>query len=362
MKKTNVKHFLIAAFSAIIFVSLVVSCNKRDDFHTQNAVSEGINSEKLELKIVQFQSQLEYYRSHPNVKSGELMSIEEAIWNLETFFNVSYAYPEFGLASNQIDTLVFGLPSTSGNVDVGDVVTLYDEIVQEIAKLYHNNPLEDKKYFILNINQGAVTATTTELILYSVIGQERGIQPSDPGTSLQNLFENQYWKYGDLLGTCSGQQLGSDAAIKLDEALNLFNERRKNYPVPNTGRYVFIDLETIDVSGDAYQNQNGNHLMFYIEKSIGVPFTDGEKCLDPDELNFHYLGLQQVVYNRIPDDYSFASNRMLVSAGISGTKRDINDDSNSPYHCLIHDGLFTYGNRVNIINLPDEREELPNLD
>lgn len=40
------------------------------------------------------EKQVDFYKANPAIKDGETMTLDEAIWNIEALFNLTYAYPE----------------------------------------------------------------------------------------------------------------------------------------------------------------------------------------------------------------------------------------------------------------------------
>ena len=76
---------LMVALSTLVFTG----CNKNED-PADEALKQG---EATLARIMNFKQQVDYYKANPAIKDGETVTLDEAIWNIEALFNLTYAYP-----------------------------------------------------------------------------------------------------------------------------------------------------------------------------------------------------------------------------------------------------------------------------
>ena len=79
-------HFIILLVAGMTITT--VSCNK------EQATTDTSQGEATLARIMNFKQQVDYYKANPAIKDGETVTLDEAIWNIEALFNLTYAYPE----------------------------------------------------------------------------------------------------------------------------------------------------------------------------------------------------------------------------------------------------------------------------
>ena len=83
-------------------------------------ISQQQNDDAVE-RIVNFKKQLAYYKANPNIKDGEKMSLEDAVWNIENTFDATYAFPEDAYAETRTQEFTLHLDvDADGNVLLTD--------------------------------------------------------------------------------------------------------------------------------------------------------------------------------------------------------------------------------------------------
>ncbi|MEZ5198065.1 MAG: hypothetical protein R2764_17250 [Bacteroidales bacterium] len=91
-------------------------------------------------KIVTFRNKVAYAKENPGYKSGETMTSDEAVWNLETLFNASYGFPDEQYGKTKTDTTILQISTDeNGDVLLDDVVAKYDEIIAVVTQYYYNS-------------------------------------------------------------------------------------------------------------------------------------------------------------------------------------------------------------------------------
>jgi hypothetical protein len=299
-------------------------------------------------------------REHTHLKSGEVISKEEARWNLETLFNATYGFPDLTYRKTVTDTALLYLPiDASGNALLEDVVAVYDEILSLITGFYIEANFEEKGFLFMQLSSGDVANGQLEIRLEAVTGARTNL-PDNPPQIWKPFIEGDYWWYGELYGKCEYDPIyfGTDAAKEIAHFLN--TNRHVPPPPPNGYRYIYINDEILERFGDEYLDPDGNYLIYYIEQADGN-FSYDDKCLDYEELNFYYFGQKEVIYNIIPEEQNKPDNWAFMACELTGQEAT---GRTSRYPCLQHFNQLTYAYRylVPIDDVPIPIEIIAPLD
>jgi hypothetical protein len=247
---------------------------------------------KLVADINSFKQKMTAVREHPDLKSGEVISKEDARWNLETLFNATYGFPDLRYRKTVTDTALLYLPvDASGNALLEDVVAVYDEILTLITGFYINANFDEKGFLFMQLSSGDVANGELEIRLEAVTGARLGTS-SEPPVNYGPFYEGDDWLYGDDYGKC-GYIGNSDAAEEIQIKIR---ERMIAWPeAPNGFRWLTLNPFTINLEGDEFQDENGENLIFYVPN-----YTEDDKCLDSIKMNLHYYNEEQVIYQLVP--------------------------------------------------------------
>lgn len=298
-------------------------------------------------KLVRFRNKVEYINEHPGFKSGEVMDADSAIMYIESLFNITYGFPDERYGKTQTDQTTVHIDlNSSDEVLMDDVVIIFDEIINIVTQYYYQCEFEDKGFMLLDLSRGIISDNKLEIGLRSVVGEKAG--EWDP------FGPEDYWWYGNKKGDCDWNQgFGeTDAAEKIQYAIN--NNKPIVSPPPG---YIFCykSYEDIDLFGHEFENENGEKLIFYIEDANGV-FPDSVKCLEPDEMNFHFFGEREVIYNILPQEYNKPPNWIFMECDLEGLEEP--SPVGSYYPTIHHKNKLTYALRylaaISVIGPPIE--------
>lgn len=299
MKKIRI---FTVVFAALIITSAVMfnACSKQET--PEQSIDPGeVHMTSADLKfqkqLVKFRDKVNYIRENPGYKSNEVMSVDSAIWYAEALFNAEYAYGDerYGQTICDTATLAVGLDQ-NGNVSLDDLTLIYNELYEIVRDFYIACNFSDKGFLLLDLEVASVSGDEALITLRSVTGEKT------PESFNWDYFgEDDDWKFNGGLGRCDDLSgWGFDAAIKIQEAIMV----TKPYIItPGGYTWVYSDYETIQIYGDEYTNSEDEFLIFYIVHTNGNPnFSDEERCLRTevangfDEMNFHYNGEMEVIY------------------------------------------------------------------
>ena len=325
--------FIGALFMA---VAIFYSCSKHeitDQPVTGNGeVTMSEDDYTVMNKIIAFRDKVMFIRKNPEVKNGELIDADQAIWDMETLFNTTYAFPDEQYRNTKTNNIVMQLDiNENDELLLSDVVAKYDEILNFVTQFYYNSGFNQKGFLLLDIEKGEVVNGKLEINIRSVTGEKsEGWEPFGPDDD---------WLYGHCMGRCDYTQDTTDAAEEIQKALN------SNKPIvspPPGYRFVYVldDLVVLDYEEIInYPNPDPpapanymDYLIFYCTEALGQ-FTPGvEDCLLPEEMNFQFEGEKTVIYQKLPIELNKPSNWVFRECNLKGLDVEDNNGKTIYYH------------------------------
>ena len=326
MKKLLLIITSITVVASIIFIN---SCKKNELNEQTNEFEDGT---ELAEQINAFKAQLTH------AKSDETISLEDALENMELLINASHGFPFEDYSERQNDIVSFQLPADAdGNVAMTDVSSAYDEMINLVKEAYLNTGFEEKGLILitLSINEEDKSGSTIDAKVTT--GKAEEPEP-------ENFTD--CWYYGENLGMCDGtyymQKDGGDVIAEIIAENNPINTYC-DHPMPEGWRLILANQPLITLQGNEYQNHGGDNLMFF-HPDNGSGFTDEEKQLSADDMNYYYDNEYELIYTILPDElnYPFAD-YVLVNCEIIGEQ--FNDPGNDNILTLHHQNKLTYTRR-----------------
>lgn len=255
-----------------------------NDVPTSNVVNNNTSIQR----ILKFKNQVKYYRENPNVKDGEKMSFEEAVWCMENLFNATYTTPTElcdKMADNEF--LLNINTDADGNILMSDVTAIYENIISEARNVYANDGFDDKVFISLKVEPvGSRSGSSVKVVATT---GSRTTQPGHPYVMNEPFSDGQIdYKYD--YGTCENPNDGPGAggmwASYISEYLNNINGK------PQQGkRYIYVNRAIKKFRGDS----DGYQGLFYR--------TDiNDVCIDWEDMNGYYNDLIRYICRTIPDN------------------------------------------------------------
>lgn len=297
MKKVSI---ILTSLLLIILTSIgIMSCQK-DNANNELAIpKEPLGTEILE-RILDFKNKVEFYKTHPNTRDAFYVSTVEAVWNLESLFNYTYAYPELCYGETvTIDTIMHLPVNDNDSVLMSDLVLFYGNMFEAVRDIYKSVTLPNKQFVILDVEEGFHNQSFVNVVLHTVQGSVT-VPPLGPSSPNIGPFPpNVSWGYGENMGNSLGQHIGEmDAADTLSILLNA-----ELVPVAPEGYcYVYVGINYKQTGENLYPFSHpfypnlGPYCEFYKENPV---FPD-DYWLTPDQMNFHYLGEKHLITNILP--------------------------------------------------------------
>jgi hypothetical protein len=245
---------------------------------------------------------MEFIRANPQLKSGESVPADSAVWLLEATINFSHAFVNEFYSEFETDSLTLTVNrNADGTVNLDELTGKYDEMKQAVADAYHNSGYEVKGLAVVDLTETTVTESEIIINVEAITGS-RGVDPG-PGFGLDGPFvEGDDWWYGEEAGKCdeNGAE-GSDAAEQLQ------NEIPNEIPDPN-GNYFFINIAEYVVEGGdsiirrtAWNDPEDNHLdylLYYSNSQIGL--SGDTSCVEWLEMNVYFSYLKLLIFSYLP--------------------------------------------------------------
>jgi len=270
MKKLNLCIIVI-----LLMVGLF-SC-KKDTIDQQQTQEDELmmRSKKVIALIHNFEQKM-----NDALKSGETISLDSAIWNLEASLNYNYADPEEAVGEYSFSKSNYTIEVDANNeVLFSDVQTVYSQMEQDLGNSFKSG--DETVVIFSDVALDSVMGGTAYLSGTNGFssGIARNYVPIDDDWIWGTLGQ----EYGNpLLGNCSGTDTTSDASDELQWRLN------NPMPVP-TEQIFYINLVTEEATG--FDFEVGGDPRLY----VGWDYP-ADNCLTIDTLTYYLNQSDDIIY------------------------------------------------------------------
>ncbi len=324
----NKQYFFLAITLLVSFALVFESC-KKDEENKASALDYQ-DGTKLAEHIIAFKKSL-------SQKSGENLTLESAIKDMELLINAEHGFPfkEYATIKHFKETINI---ETDANemVSHSALNNAYNELIEKVGNIYANCSFPEKGLIFVGLNKSKTedAADVTVSIGY-------------PGPPELDTFEN-CWYYGEDKGMCNGDfALIMDGGDTIAKKLAIVNPILDYYDCPgplNEWRLVLEPQPLITLNGNEYQNAQGENLIFFLpDADNNGSFTDEEMQLSAIEMNYYYTNEYNVVYGIVPNEHNYLfPDYVLVSCEINGNN---SDDNKNDLLTLHHENKLNYARR-----------------
>ncbi|MEA2041864.1 MAG: hypothetical protein U9N85_04850 [Bacteroidota bacterium] len=330
MKKTI---FVMSFLAIIASVALINSCNKTEINEPAQEFADGT---ELAKQILDFKANM-------TSKSGENMSLADALKNMELLINAEHGFPFEEYAARKHEVVSFLLQADeNGEVSQAQINTAYTEMKNEVREAYTNSGFDQNGLILVTLSINKEDKNETTVNANVTTGEIHY-----PGS---NNFTD-CWYYGDDMGQCSGTQYEGI----MDGGDTIANTIAANNPIfgyydcpgpPSEWRLILDPQPLIILQGNEYQNAQGDYLMFFYPDPDGDGlFTDEEKQLSAEDMNYYYDNEYNLIYNILPEELNYPfPDYVLVNCEIDGNQLWYNNDFED-LTALRHKNELTYAHR-----------------
>ncbi len=287
---------LTTSLIAVALMLVLGQCKKNEIAKNNNvitpvtALQQGPDIER----ILNFNKAVQAHRQDPDMRTREVVDVEEAADDIADLFNVIYTEPMAYYTATESHQFSINMPITAeGKVFVDDVVAAYEQAVAEARKAYHGSVLENKGYRRLMVTFEMQRDDEVRLDFNGNYG-ERGTTPLNPQPHVDGPFSvGDDWHYKDGMGSCDGLRPGGADKVLQD---TIMREVRSLWPAdPNGCRGFYTNF----VNG--YFSGTDNSGVFY---STNVE----ETCIEWPYMNEYLVGERRNIYHVVPQELSINLN------------------------------------------------------
>jgi hypothetical protein len=289
------KSILVIAVAMMLVLS---QCKKNEIVKNNNgitpvtAMQQGPDIER----ILDFNKAVQAHRQNPDLRTREVVDIEEAADDIADLFNATYTEPTAYYIATESHQFSINLPLTAdGKVLVDDVVAAYEQAVAEARKAYHGSALANKGYRRLMVTFDMQRDGEVSLDFDGQYGSKND-QPQHQTPHIDGPFSvgDDWLCGGQYIGKCDDPSIPGSADEKLKEQLYLkINDELPT--APEGYRMVFVRNREYEFSGPKY------HGIYYTEDL-------DDTCIGWMYLNDYYAGEINNIYRILPDEKEFSLN------------------------------------------------------
>lgn len=287
---------LTTSLIAVALMLVLGQCKKNEIAKNNNvitpvtALQQGPDIER----ILNFNKAVQAHRQDPDMRTHEVVDVEEAADDIADLFNVIYTEPMAYYTATESHQFSINMPITAeGKVFVDDVVAAYEQAVAEARKAYHGSVLENIGYRRLMVTFEMQRDDEVRLDFNGNYG-ERGTTPPNPQPHVDGPFSvGDDWHYKDGMGSCDGLRPGGADKVLQD---TIMREVRSLWPAdPNGCRGFYTNF----VNG--YFSGTDNSGVFY---STNVE----ETRIEWPYMNEYLVGERRNIYHVVPQELSINLN------------------------------------------------------
>ncbi len=310
---------------------------------------ETTSDEVLE-RILDFQEKVE----NPNQqKSGEEISVEDAVWLVEAALNYSYCIKteekaNAGTNVIVVDSLFYEVSNSNNKVNIADAINTYLTIEADMAEMLTSYQSEVKFYDIVDVEY-----KNGSFVAYLAIRYKEGIEKSTVGHGKDEYTITEDWYWSRTGGKCDGTTNIGGAAIEISKWVN----SRTDIPgikddVYGLGVY-YTDVHYAGRFNTAYEGNiyNGINLrnygivMFSYYEDIYIPDEEIRNYICLDYTQSTYYAQECLEALSIIKNNFIEPNKVITSAVLWGSYYQFRDDNynviaTNLYHAYdIHSGV-----------------------
>lgn len=323
MRRYLSKKRILIIFSFLVTLASFVACKKdklTEPSSNERSVLEEVcnTSDKIVERIRNFDYRLKQMKQGI-CRADYGVNIDSALWDIESLFNASFAFPDRVYIEKKKQELSFKLKvSDSRNVMMKDVSELYDDIIVSVRDAYRNDGIvSDKSLMSIVLNKGKIISGELEVKLLLFTGRVLQNNVGMKSESSGPFQEGDCWYFGEYGGSCDDPDIVYDAAKALEDMIN-FNYGSDAYRDAGNNRCIYVGMKNISLAGNEYWNAELDD--YYIYYKVNCP--DSLLYIDYKELNKYYYNMVDVIFDIVPNDSKYLSvmsqNPNFVEVSIDG--------------------------------------------
>lgn len=296
--KYTLAKFMVAAIVAVV----LVGCKKENEPQNNNngnptEVAQQQNGDAVK-RLLEFRKQVKRHKDNPFEKSGETLTLSEAIWDIENNFNATYTKPEDYYTATAEHFFSIYLPvSATGTVLLDDVLDMYEQAKSAAREAYSNDGFTNKGFISLTAKLGQDYGDQVRIDFFGRTG-ERTAHPNLPphdtamylGPFSYNNEDHDNWHFQAPNGRYGNPNCGSGADEQLNEKLDEYMIAHRVSP-ENGERSIYLDRLEIIFDGT------------YPSYPVFFRPNPNDVYINFNQMNMYYQRERRAIFETIPALY-----------------------------------------------------------
>ena len=262
----------------ILLTIITTSCKK-------DKANEKLFENQLSASDLKFSKMMHSFnaRIKSNLKSGETMAIDSAVWYLESSLNFDYSRSNSSIAMRSSDSTEVIIPiSENGELDFNSIATAKEQFIIKLHEQYERLS-GDKEVLVIDLVPEIENANELTLKMSSTMGVSGPINMSSFGV-------NDNWMWGNGQGKCDDPSYAPwDAALKIAQYAN------RSIGIPS-GEYTVTGVVTRNIyPPDTPSVPNpfgfGPYLLFSDGGYGNIP---DNPCFNQTVMNYYLNGIKTI--------------------------------------------------------------------
>jgi hypothetical protein len=333
--KKNLFFFLLLAIAAMScqkdIESNSVASAKTNEVTPTNAKQSSlfdqdkpIENDDVFKKIDAFKAKIAKIESGTMPETDNGTSETDAIWNIEALMNSQHGRADkpFTKINSATSTIRVAL-NDDGTISNSALLTALNDAEQKLTEQFGAVNGANKHVIAIDISRKVPQVESASSVLLNVSSSVGSGGPAPPPPT-DPFGVGDDWLWGFQLGKCSGTNVGTDAADRLNEEIN---------PRFISVCTFFTDIDIVQTSlGLVNSNSPGPNIrsnLFFFRTSTLSNFSN---CIDAFDMNFYFHGAKTMINILKPSGKNFISIDLIGDAVLLGSETQ-----------LLHRAFIEYG-------------------
>lgn len=283
------KKLLLKSLAMLCIAVTIGGCNK--DGVNQSPEGSTIANRNALDQLRTFRNQMESIKSNLGTKNDETITLTDALWDVENYFNLTYSDAESYYSQINEHEFALSIPTDAQQqVLVADAVNLYDQVVILAREALLSEEFDNKGFLSLTVKHVSTDNRGTIITFSGKTGNRSNY--IIPIAHIDGPFDvDDDWMFAAPMGKCDDPDIPSGADEQLQE--QLYAELIEPFIASDAGyRNIYVDRRRFVFDGTTY---NG---VYYNENSDDL-------CIPYGYMNDYYWNEKRIITQTIPTQYHF---------------------------------------------------------
>lgn len=333
------RHFVLFILLIGIIIFLV-QCKKEGIVNVNKEPQEEVSIDEITKR---FQSDYLQFKTGNKLKSGKILTLEDAIFEMDATFNSTYAKANHSCGEiKTIETYVTLDMVNEKEANYDDVLASYSRSIEEVSDIFYALNKINKQLMMISIKDGgAESDNTRKLIIDLTIGF--GSYQGDFGISDKFLFEE------SATYNCDGETAPSAPVVFETKMNEYFN----TCPTAGCRYYFYGRTEHMTYAANSLTYLAGiedNYLdykIFYASTAVNVFDPVFTECLEYNQANLgiHEMQFYYDYYKAFAADWINSESNTYDLKYCPKSDVFSDDDTNAGIRIILHELRLVFRKR-----------------